>query len=334
MAQAHEPRWLRYEPLFRSVVEHAWDMFLVLDGTYHILYSSPSSARVVGHRPEDLRGRYAFSFVHPDDLARVSEAVGRVRQHPDELARFTHRIRDVEGTWRWMETAVKNLLDRPEVAGVVVHSHDVTERVQLHRQLHHTRLEVLRMRVHPHMIYNLLHSIRMCMQDDPRAAEEMIVMVAELLRVSFEHVDQEEVTLARELAVVRKYFEVEQLRFGDGLTASFEVDPDVEEALVPSLILQPLIENAIHHGFLHRDGAGRVHFSAWRRNDQLHLEIEDDGAGLSGSCEAGSGVGLSSARQRLDQLYGLEGHVAVEDRDRGGTRVHVEMPFRRAPTGA
>jgi two-component system LytT family sensor kinase len=202
---------------------------------------------------------------------------------------------------------------------------------QLEAQLAHAQLEVLKIQLEPHFLFNTLNSIAALARNDGPAAEHMTLQLADLLRSSLDAVGVHEVPLSRELLFLQKYIDIQQTRFRDRLQVELDIDPHSVGARVPNLILQPLVENAIRHGIGPRRGPGIVRICTRRDADELWMEIRDDGVGLGrGSGYLPSeGVGLRNTRARLQQLYNGEHRLILEDAPGGGCRVSIRIPFRR-----
>ena len=198
----------------------------------------------------------------------------------------------------------------------------------LEAELARAQLQSLRTQLQPHFLFNTLHAISSLMDEDIRAARRMIARLADLLRTTLDTGDQQEVPLLRELETLQLYLDIERERFSDRLRVDLDVRPDVLEARVPSLLLQPLVENAVRHGIAPLQGGGRVTVSAAREAGRLLLAVEDDGAGaLDDGTAAREGVGLRNTRARLERLY-QESHIlTIERPDAGGFRVRIEIPF-------
>lgn len=203
---------------------------------------------------------------------------------------------------------------------------------QLETQLAQAQLQALRMQLHPHFLFNTLHAISTLVHKDAEAADRMIARLSDLLRLSLDNLGEQEVPLQRELEFLQRYLEIEQIRFGDRLIVQIDVVPATLEALVPNLILQPLVENAIRHGITPRAVPGRIEIHAERENEQLQLRVLDDGAGLPEGKFAAlkEGIGLTNTRARLQQLYGAAGRLALHNVAGGGLRVDISIPFRLA----
>ena len=199
---------------------------------------------------------------------------------------------------------------------------------QLESQLTRARLQALEMQIQPHFLFNTLNSISELMHEDVAAADRMIGRLGALLRMTTDGAGEQEVTVERELEFLRAYLDIERMRFGDRLWVEVEAAADAMDALVPNMILQPLVENAIRHGFAERAARGRVSIHAWRAGGTLRLEVRDDGAGL-GASHVRERVGLRNTRTRLRQLYGDAHRFEVAGATGGGTLALVEIPFRR-----
>jgi len=193
------------------------------------------------------------------------------------------------------------------------------------------RLNALRMQLDPHFLFNALNTISSQVERDPRMARAMIERLGDLLRLSLESRDKEEIPLAEEMAFLDHYLAIQRIRFRDRLTIETDVDPTVAYATVPCFFMQPLVENAIRHGISPRASGGIVTVSAQRVDDQLRVLVVDDGVGLppGWSLEESAGLGLSLTRDRIAGLY-PDGAARLEIRRRreGGTEVAVTLPLR------
>ncbi|HLW78007.1 MAG TPA: histidine kinase, partial [Terriglobia bacterium] len=206
---------------------------------------------------------------------------------------------------------------------------------RLEAQLAQAQLQVLRMQLDPHFLFNTLHAISSLMHEDVEAADEVVTRLSDLLRMSLENVNQNEVTLQREMEFLEGYLAIQQTRFRDRLTVRLDIEPVSLDALVPSMILQPLVENAVTHGIASRLGPGEIAVRARRRNGVLRLEVADNGPGPGSTGEkAGRGLGISNTRARLTQLYGAAQRFELTEAAGGGTLVALELPFRVVQAGA
>jgi len=202
---------------------------------------------------------------------------------------------------------------------------------QLEAQLAGARLERLQTQLHPHFLFNALNSVLPLVFRDRDAAARTISRLEELLRRSLEADAAQLVPLSRELEFLEMYLEIQKTRFQDRLRVAFDVPAELLAARVPNLILQPIVENAIKHGVSAQPGAGSVEISARRVNGMLVLTVRDDGPGLMESPRTGgSGLGLANTRERLQQLYGDDHRLALENVDSGGVEVTLGLPFSSA----
>ena len=202
------------------------------------------------------------------------------------------------------------------------------EREQLEARLARAQLQSLRLQLHPHFLFNTLNTVNALIGTDRHAAERVISGLSELLRMSLSSASEQEVSLARELELLAHYIEIQQIRFQDRLTVSFRIDPDARYALVPNLMLQPLVENAIRHGIAPRAAPGTVVVTAARRGTRLELSVIDDGVGERPRAEHRDGVGLGNTRARLLSLYGSDHRFEAGGEPGGGFAVRIELPYR------
>ena len=203
---------------------------------------------------------------------------------------------------------------------------------QLEARLAQSRLQVLKMQLHPHFLFNTLNAISELLHRDPDGAEHMITDLSDLLRMALENLEVQEIPLKQELEFLRKYLEIEQMRFQDRLRVEMDIAPDTLDASVPNMILQPLVENAIKHGISPKAGGGRIDIGATRSNGHLVLSVSDDGVGVSadGLKSVRDGVGLSNTRRRLRHLYGEEHRFELSAPKTDGLRVDLEIPYKES----
>jgi two-component sensor histidine kinase len=204
---------------------------------------------------------------------------------------------------------------------------------ELRAELARAELQNLERRLHPHFLFNALNTISSVMYDDPAAADRMIAGLSELLRRALRTSDAQEVPLVEELALLGGYLDIMRARFEERLDVALEIDDDARDALVPPLLLQPLVENAIRHGADPASHRVRAALRAKRDGGALRLEVRDHGRGLAGA-KPTEGIGLSTTARRLATLYGEAHRLAFEDADGGGLRVTIELPFRTAAAAA
>ncbi|HEY2823009.1 MAG TPA: histidine kinase [Candidatus Acidoferrum sp.] len=202
---------------------------------------------------------------------------------------------------------------------------------RLERQFSEARLNVLRMQLNPHFLFNALNTISSQVERDPRLARAMIEHLGDLLRLSLESKDKQEVPLAEEMEFLEHYVAIQKIRFGDNLKIEVAVTAEARTASVPSLFLQPLVENAIRHGVSRRASGGTVEISAVRVDGRVKIRVVDDGVGLPAGwdLQKSAGLGLTATRERIAGIYADgQGRLSIRNRDGGGTEVEVELPFR------
>lgn len=223
-------------------------------------------------------------------------------------------------------------------AGYLVHYYtryrtNTLRTVQLEAQLAQAHLDALRVQLQPHFLFNTLHAISALMDEDLEQARRMLVRLGDLLRMTLETQGMHEVTLQQELECTELYLDIERVRFPEQLEVDLLVDPEALEALVPSLILQPLVENSIRYGVAPLEDGGRVVVSARRENGSLVLKVMDNGAGGEPreEKEGRTGVGIANVRARLAELYGRAQDFHVFHPEGGGFGVQITLPFRVSP---
>ena len=203
----------------------------------------------------------------------------------------------------------------------------------LKTDLAQAQLRALKMQLHPHFLFNTLHSISSLVLEDPPKANSMIARLGDFLRLTVDNSDQQLVTLKEETEFLRCYLDIEQVRFGDRLTVTFELEPQTLSAQVPHLILQPVVENAIQHAIAPRSTRGHINIEAKRLNSLLRVAISDNGPGISSNANLPwkQGVGLTNVRTRLQQIYGPDFRFELMNTNGGGLTAVMEIPFEREP---
>lgn len=205
---------------------------------------------------------------------------------------------------------------------------------RLEAQLAQAQLQALKMQLHPHFLFNTLHSISALIHKDPDAADKMIARLGDFLRLTLENSGMQEVPLCQELEFLKCYLEIERIRFKDRLTVQMDIEPRTLNARLPNLILQPIVENAIRHGISTRTSPGRIEIGAKRLNGSLQVAVTDNGPGLPSDSNTGSivkeGVGLSNTEARLKQLYGEDHRLDLANTSKGGLTVILEIPFQES----
>jgi two-component system, LytTR family, sensor kinase len=206
---------------------------------------------------------------------------------------------------------------------------------QLEGQVAKAHLQALKNQLQPHFLFNTLHSISALMLTDVRAADRMMSRLSDLLRISLENEGIQIIPLSQELEFVNGYLEIEKVRFEDRLKVVFDVAPDTLDALVPHLLLQPLVENAVRHGISRRSANGEIRISVHHDNHSLYLRVKDNGPGMKDfgatQNQSKTGLGLRATRERLETLYAQEQSMEIRSAPESGVEVEVQIPFRTEP---
>jgi two-component system, LytTR family, sensor kinase len=239
---------------------------------------------------------------------------------------------------RYLMEAPSALIGLAMIVGALWLADEIVERrrqstaqADLERALAESQLRSLRLQLQPHFLFNALNTIAAHLHENPRGADRLIGRLSELLRVSLRAPDAMLVPLRDEVALLGAYADLMRARFGNRLDLCIEVESSASEALIPPLLLQPLVENAIHHGGLERDGQARIVVTARRHDEWLTLRVHDDGPGLPlGRDPLASGTGLSTTARRVALLFGTDATLEARNADGGGFEVMVTLPVRRA----
>lgn len=271
------------------------------------------------------------------ELAQADSESASITAGAEAAAQATHAARALLPGWQafasWYPWALLGLIGL--AIFLVDHRQRAARRREttvLEQRVSDARLETLRTQLDPHFLFNALHAISAHLEPDPRAARWMLEQLGSLLRMSLEQAREQETPLARELEFIACYLHLQQARFDNRLDVVMAIEPGVRHALVPSLILQPLVENAIRHGVAHQPAA-RIEIRARREADDLRLSVHDDGPGLPADWdpEHGLGVGLSITRERLHRLYGSAQRFTIAGDPGSGVQVALTLPFRPGP---
>ena len=203
---------------------------------------------------------------------------------------------------------------------------------QLEKHLVEAQLQTLQRQLQPHFLFNTLHAISALMHRDVESADRMLTRLSDLLRMTLDTIGQQQTPLKDEIDFLRKYLQIEQARLGDRLTLTWEIEGETLDCLVPNLVLQPLVENAIKHGIALKSEGGALTVRARRQGDMLWMEVEDDGAGPSetGLESLEKGIGLTNTRARLSHSYGANYRFEFHKRV-GSFAVVIAVPWKPAP---
>ncbi len=205
--------------------------------------------------------------------------------------------------------------------------------LQLEAQLSHAQLQALKMQLHPHFLFNTLHSISALLTKDVESARKMITRLGDFLRLTLENSGSQEVTVQQEMDFLSCYLEIERIRFQNRLVTRMDLGPQTLDAKVPNLILQPIVENAIRHGIAPRSTPGLIEIEAKQLNGTLRIQVRDNGPGLSNHPTSGTlfkkGLGLANTETRLERLYGADHLFDLSNNPEGGLIVTLELPFHK-----
>ena len=208
---------------------------------------------------------------------------------------------------------------------------------ELEASLATSRLDALALQLQPHFLFNTLNSVAELMHENVDAAERMVAGLSRLLRASLDGPAGHEVSLDQELAFLDEYLGIERIRFEERLRVALRIDPAARPGLVPRLLLQPLVENAVQHAVAPRAAGGTIAIDAAKQGDRLTLRIADDGpvrAGVSRPLAAGAGIGLGNTKARLRALYDDDHTFEIREQPAGGIEVRIGLPFRDATPGS
>jgi sensor histidine kinase YesM len=203
--------------------------------------------------------------------------------------------------------------------------------LELEKHLTEARLRALLHQLKPHFLFNTLNGIASLMHSDVDAADKMLVRLSELLRITMSHTGAPETALRDEVAFIERYLDIEKIRFRNRLDVVVDVAAEAMEAQVPSLILQPMVENAMKHGIEPNTARGRIELRGARQGADLVLTVADNGAGMPADGPKREGIGVANTRARLAELYGGAQKFELVNRPEGGLCVRITIPFRTAP---
>ena len=201
------------------------------------------------------------------------------------------------------------------------------------RQLAQAELHLLKSQLHPHFLFNTLHAISAMMHEDVKGADRMINRLSEMLRLVLESGGKHEITLKQEIEFLQSYLEIERIRFQERLALTLDVEPTTLDAVVPSMLLQPLAENSIRHGFGSHKNSGVIRLEARHEGNALVLRFIDNGKGFTApnGLQPSHNLGLSNIRRRLEQLYGNQHELRIENPAGGGAIIIVRIPYHTRP---
>ena len=273
------------------------------------------------------------SFVLVASEISIEAVLGRLRLHNDlsvqgALRHYFTRHAQVSLLTYWMLVAAVQLYRMRDEA----HRRELRSS-KLEAELGAAQLEVLRAQIHPHFLFNTLQAAITLIHDDPDGAEDILLRLSELLRVAVDESHIQEVPLERELEVLDLYMGIQARRFGDRLRFEVSIDQNVRDCMVPALILQPLIENAIRHGIGRHKGSDTVSVRGFREGEFLRLEVRNLNSRLENTPVRSlrPNIGLANTRARLEQLYGNRQEFGLRNLEPTGVSAGLSIPLRSAP---
>ena len=321
--------------------ETHWKTLVILNGTYWYVWAifTPAIVWLSQHFRFERKGLVRAVLIHLPSVALFSLA------HIAAMSTALWWLAVVDGrtfSW-WAEfkaSALKNfdweMMTYWAIAGLshaVLYYRESRDRAirasQLETRLIAAQMAALRQQLQPHFLFNTLHAISALMHRDVEAADRTLMKLSDLLRMTLEHVGHQEIPLHAELDFLSKYLDIEQTRFADRLVVRFDIEPETLDTLLPTLLLQPLVENAIKHGVSRKNGPGHVDIRARRDHDKLWIEVRDDGLGLSETAldALQKGIGVSTTRARLQHQFGADYRFEFH-RLEEGVAVVVALPWR------
>lgn len=285
--------------------------------------------------PLYLAAAVAFSLTHTTMMALSRMAIYRLAG----LGEYDYGIMPIRYL---MEMANYFIFFAVGTALVLLYDHYQEARArelktaQLEAQLAQAQLQALQAQIHPHFLFNALNTISSVIYEDVRAADTMIARLSDFLRHSVSAARGQEVTLEEEMKFLNLYLDVMRPRFEERLRVEFDVEKGIENALLPRLILQPLVENSIKHAADPDSGQIEIEVEVSRSNGSLQMKVRDSGPGLASEIGVGrkNGIGLANTAERLEKLYGSDQAFAIRNAADGGVEVSVELPFHTVAVGS
>jgi signal transduction histidine kinase len=292
--------------------------------------------RVARHLALHLAAGLLLGALHPFALIWVNSLVLSPRWFvtvAESMLPYLH-------FWYWQDVILVTLIYAASLfAAQSMHYYrgyqqGILRTVRLEAQLANSNLAALKAQLHPHFLFNALHSISALQLTDAAAAQRMTMLLGDFLRMTLREFDQQQVPLKREIELLECYLAIEKLRFGDRLKFHIDIAPELMTAQVPQLLLQPIVENAVRHAIAPFSAGGELVVRAELHERQLLLEVRDSGPGMPvgrlNDGANGAGLGLANTRARIEQLYGSGHSFRCENPQSGGLRVEMKIPYRPA----
>lgn len=328
---------------FRALLTSATFGIAAVDPSGRVLLWNRGSERIFGWSREEVVGR-PLPVIPPGEADHFRELTRRVldgemmdglemrhRRKDGSAVDVLLSVRPVEGRFGVERAILGMVMEREGEDGDEAGTDELARRVEsLEYRLAESQLP-------PHFLFNALNAVAALLQREERSrALRMLTCLGDVLRHSLRHGPGSTIPLSRECDVLRRYLEIEQARFGERLEVDLRLDAEAGRGLVPNLVLQPLVENALHHGLLPLPDGGRLLVRAVREDDRLRVRVEDDGVGLPEDWERrqGEGIGLRGTRARLRSCFDEDFSLALSPRDGGGTVATLDLPYRAADPGS
>lgn len=320
---------------FEALLTSATFGIVAVDASGQVLLWNRGAERIFGWSRDEVVGR-RLPVIPAEGVSRYRKMSRRILQGESmDGLRMRHLRKDgslVDVLLSLRPVKGRFGADRA-ILGMVMERGGETDTEELARRVEGLEYRLAESQVPPHFLFNALNSVAVLLQSEERGeAVHMLACLGDVLRHSLRDAPGSTIALARECEVLEKYLEVERARFGDRLEVELEVGPEAGRGQVPNLVLQPLVENALHHGLLPRAAGGRVVVRARRKRDRLRVRVEDDGVGLPERWveRAEEGIGLRGTRARLRSCFGNDFDLSLEPRSGGGTVARLDLPYRPA----
>jgi two-component system, LytTR family, sensor kinase len=236
----------------------------------------------------------------------------------------------LDGPWSFVFNGILAYVSILAVHQAIIHFQNYQAR---EFSLQQSQLQILKMQLHPHFLFNTLNTIVQLIHENQEAAEKVVIDLSEMLRISLYQMSEQEVMLKQELEFVGRYVGIMKMRFENQLEVEMNIDPRTLAAYVPAMTLQPLVENSIRHGIIPDERDGHIEIRTRKEDGMLHVSVIDDGCGMEGGGEialAKGGVGLSNMRERLHLMYGAQHHFELSTSPERGVTINISLPFRES----
>lgn len=328
-----------HDGAFEALLTSATFGIAAVDASGTVLLWNRGSERIFGWSREEVVGR-PLPVIPSEEIPRYRELSRRIlRGESMDGLEMSHLRKD--GTRVDVLLSLRPVEGRfgadRAILGMVMERSGPSDTEEMARRVEGLEYRLAESQLPPHFLFNALNAVAALLQQEEREeAVRMLTSLGDVLRHSLQNGPGSTIPLDRECEILRKYLQVEEARFGDRLEVEVEVGPEAGRALVPNLVLQPLVENALHHGLLPRSEGGRLWVRAFREEERLRLRVEDDGVGLpeDWASRAEDGIGIRGTRARLRSCFGDDHRLELSRRSGGGTVARLDVPYRPAEATA